>query len=357
MGYVHAQQSPPSAPAFLTLSSLPAWAIADAELLRGQPPAPPPPPRLVPACATSGCKWLRPNRKRGGCRFESGEKLLPPEQLWGVSHSRCRSQCSSSRTCVAYEFAPLHRSYSRCTMHASEVHRVTPLPAVDCWLKSVDGVSAVEIEPHQTLTPARLIRTPVPMGRTPPNPPPPPNPCLFLVRPRIDMTEHVLNATSGCSSLRGANLYRADLRWARMRGIDLSEANLSDALLEHADFSRDNLSGTCLDHALMEGSDLTGAVLDRASFEHADLRATVLSELREAASVSFRNAQLQQARIERSRLVHADFSHAQLAGALLNGVLLADSVWMGATLKVTIFRRLPYRRSLIQIHLIHSHLY
>lgn len=73
------------------------------------------------------------------------------------------------------------------------------------------------------------------------------------------------------TSLRRANLCRADLT-----GANLSKANLSGAILRKADFSGANLGKADLSGANLSGSNLSGADLREADLRWADLSESIL---------------------------------------------------------------------------------
>ena len=90
------------------------------------------------------------------------------------------------------------------------------------------------------------------------------------------------------TSLKGANLSKADLRGLELGGIDLSEAiltradlsdsSLFDANLKNAELLGTNLSGCDLTSANLEGSDLTRSILSGARLWHANLENSNLIE-------------------------------------------------------------------------------
>jgi len=104
-------------------------------------------------------------------------------------------------------------------------------------------------------------------------------------------------------SLREADLYGADLRWANFREAKLREANLYGANLRGADLRRADLRWANLEEANLEGADL----------RRADLRGTDL-----------RGADLRWANLEGANLHGADLPGANLRWAMLHG---ADFRW------------------------------
>ena len=87
--------------------------------------------------------------------------------------------------------------------------------------------------------------------------------------------------------LIGADLSKADLRWANLSDAALAWCNLDGAALSHADLSKSNLN-----QASLERTDLRSAILDGASLEY-------------------------------SRILDADLSGASLKGVSLDGVFLS----------------------------------
>ena len=85
----------------------------------------------------------------------------------------------------------------------------------------------------------------------------------------------------------GADLSKADFRWANLSSVALVGCNLDSANLGHA-----NLCESNLDQASLERTDLKSAILDGASLEYA-------------------------------RVLDADFSGASLRGVSLDGVFLS----------------------------------
>ena len=78
------------------------------------------------------------------------------------------------------------------------------------------------------------------------------------------------------ADLRGAYLYRADLR-----GADLSGAKLNGANLIYADLTGAHLEGANLTDANLTDADLTDANLTRANLTRANLTGTILDKKKE----------------------------------------------------------------------------
>jgi hypothetical protein len=87
--------------------------------------------------------------------------------------------------------------------------------------------------------------------------------------------------------LPGADLSKADFRWANLSGVTLAWGKLDSANLAHADLSKSNLN--------------------QASLERTNLRSTILDG----------------ASLENSRVLDADLSEASLKGVSLEGVFLS----------------------------------
>ncbi|WP_336052228.1 pentapeptide repeat-containing protein [Streptomyces sp. CA2R101] len=153
-----------------------------------------------------------------------------------------------------------------------------------------------------------------------------------LVRPRQSGTDRLdLNG----AYLTGADLSRANLRWAKLCRADLSSANLSDA-----DLSRANLGWAELCRADLNGADLSGADLRRADLRWAELRRADLrrADLRWA---DLRRADLRWAELRRADLSDAVLRRADLSGANLSGVNLTRANLSGAMLTGATNMRLP----------------
>lgn len=194
-----------------------------------------------------------------------------------------------------------------------------------------------------------------------------------------------LGADLSGAFLQGADLSRADLRFADLPGAHLQEATLDHANLRHADLSGADLTEADLDYARLhrsiiddstqmdpkwravwyvlntanwqyhvgwwndfarvnlEGADLSnhsGISLVSASFEHARLDGVNFSgsNLRFAdfgqavmqdANLSW--ADLRDATLRSANLRDANLSGANLTGADLHGALLLDVVWSNTT--------------------------
>ena len=88
------------------------------------------------------------------------------------------------------------------------------------------------------------------------------------------------------ADLRGAYLYRADLRGADLSGAKLNGANLICAYLTHADLTHADLTGAHLEganltDANLTDADLTDANLTRANLTRANLTGTILDKKKE----------------------------------------------------------------------------
>jgi uncharacterized protein YjbI with pentapeptide repeats len=143
------------------------------------------------------------------------------------------------------------------------------------------------------------------------------------------------------ADLRGADLGESNLRYsvmdqARMHGANLDRSNLSGADLRRADLRDANLSHSKLEDAVLEdarldgaslyASRLDGAKLNRATFEKADLRGTFMG------SAHMVHADLQGAYLWSAVLSSADLGGAQFGGAILIDADLRDANLGGAQL-------------------------
>ena len=120
-------------------------------------------------------------------------------------------------------------------------------------------------------------------------------------------------------SVRGANLFGADLTGAdlvlaRLDHVDLSRANLSGADLCHADLSGANLTSADLSGAFLEETMLQGATLTGVNLSGANLSGAFLSD-----------AALGGANLKRATLRGAEVVEEQLdQAASLEGAMLPD---------------------------------
>ncbi|WP_144299625.1 pentapeptide repeat-containing protein [Elioraea rosea] len=162
--------------------------------------------------------------------------------------------------------------------------------------------------------------------------------------------------------LRGALLYRVDLRKADLTGALLVDAWLDDAQLQgarldsaqlqgawlrrahlHAASLRAaQLQGASLDYARLEGATLDGAYLRGATLDGARLTGASLYEA-ELQGASLQLARLQAARLNGARLEGATLDHAQLQaarliGARLDGASLDNANLNGASLNDAMLR-------------------
>ncbi len=140
----------------------------------------------------------------------------------------------------------------------------------------------------------------------------------------------------------GAYLPRADLHGATLTKLradwaDLSRADLRWVTADHARFCRANLTGASLIAANLWKADLRGAKIEDADFSGASLEDARLSELKlrlarfEAAH--FGGANLTDCDLEEMNLTDADFHDANLRGALLTGSRMPNANFLGADLR------------------------
>ena len=126
------------------------------------------------------------------------------------------------------------------------------------------------------------------------------------------------------ANLRGAILYRADLRGANLRGAilyraDLRGADLRGANLRGADLRKANLRGADLRGADLSGANLRGANLRGANLYRVDLCGAILCE------ADLREANLRGAILYRADFCGADLREATLHGADLRGANLREA--------------------------------
>ncbi|MCC6904874.1 MAG: pentapeptide repeat-containing protein [Anaerolineae bacterium] len=125
-------------------------------------------------------------------------------------------------------------------------------------------------------------------------------------------------------SLRGADLWRANLSEAALYDADLRGARLTEANCEGSDLREANLEGVSLRDAVLQGAELGGACLCRATLEFARLQdATLLNANLERADL--RHARLDGADLSYARLAHTNLSEASLAGADLSNAQMQSA--------------------------------
>jgi len=138
------------------------------------------------------------------------------------------------------------------------------------------------------------------------------------------------------ADLRGADLGESKLRFAVLDQAHMYRANLDRANLDHADLRRADLRATNLSHSSLEDailedarldgaslytSRLDGAILKRANLEKADLRDAYLA-----------GAHMDHTDLQGAYLWSANLSGADLGGAQFGGAILIDASLHGANL-------------------------
>lgn len=139
----------------------------------------------------------------------------------------------------------------------------------------------------------------------------------------------LVNAHMLHSNLQGAFLSRADLRSA-----DLGESSLRFALLDQAHMQGANLDRSILDGADLRRADLRGANLSHSTLQNADLEDALLA----GASLygarlegsTLNRADLQKADAREALLARAHMDHANLQGAYLWSAVLMEADLGGA---------------------------
>ncbi len=158
------------------------------------------------------------------------------------------------------------------------------------------------------------------------------------------------------ADLRGADLGESNLRFADLDGARMARANLDRAELDNtnlarADLREANMSYDSLAHAILAdarldgatlyGASLPSATLIRASLEKADLRESHLdsadldrADIEQAYlwSAKLPGARLENARLGAALLIEADLSGADLEGAQFPGTVLTGASLDGANL-------------------------
>ena len=116
-------------------------------------------------------------------------------------------------------------------------------------------------------------------------------------------------------SIRGADLYAADLSGAILINADLYRCNLNGANLRGADLTNAYLGDSFLKGAHIEEANLTSATLSGADLRKATLNSAILTR----------------ANLSGARLSGADLTNADLRGARLENAILVDTVVDQAT--------------------------
>lgn len=117
-------------------------------------------------------------------------------------------------------------------------------------------------------------------------------------------------------SLKGANLWSANLAGENLEGANLAGANLKDANLEGTNLIRANLAGANLSGANLKGAKLVSANLSSTRLQYANLE----------------NAMLWYIDLKAAYLFHTNLKGANLIKGKLEGVRLITSILTGATL-------------------------
>ncbi|MBN1428728.1 MAG: pentapeptide repeat-containing protein [Anaerolineae bacterium] len=132
-------------------------------------------------------------------------------------------------------------------------------------------------------------------------------------------------------TLRGADLYRANLEGANLISVDLGGATLREAILqgaymrgvnlENADLSGANCLAAVMRDARMRGANLKEANLERADLRDAEIECATMANAN-LLGADLRGANLQQADLRGANLARAGFSRTILQGANLSGANL-----------------------------------
>jgi uncharacterized protein YjbI with pentapeptide repeats len=133
----------------------------------------------------------------------------------------------------------------------------------------------------------------------------------------------VRKVKAGEKNLKGAFLYRVDLKDADLKDADLQGADMTRAYLRGANLRGANLSGANLIEAYLSGANLSGANLLRAYLKEANLFEAKLIK-----------ANLKEANLQDANLGEADLSEADLKDTELGGVSLRTTKVTGEQLAV-----------------------
>jgi len=143
------------------------------------------------------------------------------------------------------------------------------------------------------------------------------------------------------ADLDGARMYRANLDRAQLEGTNLARADLREANMSYDLLANAILADAQLEGATLYGAQLQSATMVRANLEKADLRESRMdganlnrADLGQAYlwSAKLPGARLENARLEAALAVDADLSGADLQGAQLTGTVLTGAALDGANL-------------------------
>uniref|UniRef100_A0A6S9P2J2 Uncharacterized protein n=1 Tax=Chrysotila carterae TaxID=13221 RepID=A0A6S9P2J2_CHRCT len=267
------------------------------------------------------------NKLKGGCIAADPATRGDHDTLLNLREEHeCKIRCAWQRSCVAYEFATLTNTFTRCALHRSPVD--VGFPSQDsvssvCYLKRLDG---------WTGQPEWMQRITIADATPPPFPPPPPpvdpceniifspsaaeiaaTPCLELVKPGA----HLLDCKMNNADLRGADLTGGTIDHGELAGAQLQCAKLQGVYVTATSFEKANLSYSILDGAQFESN----PVLKYASFRSASLEGT-----------KFGAALLSGADFSRSNMHTAVLAYSEaldpviFTDANLTGLVILDSV-------------------------------
>ncbi|GAA0534580.1 pentapeptide repeat-containing protein [Halorubrum ejinorense] len=136
------------------------------------------------------------------------------------------------------------------------------------------------------------------------------------------------------ANLSGVDLTKTELQGADLPGADLSDADLSSANLDGAFLPEAILKRTRLNRSVLSEADLFGANLSYARMFYTDLSEAHLLE-----------AELQEARVIRADAGSAEFGDADLSGASLIDSDLSEATFGGATLSEANFSQADLSRA------------
>jgi uncharacterized protein YjbI with pentapeptide repeats len=136
--------------------------------------------------------------------------------------------------------------------------------------------------------------------------------------------------------LKNVDLYKVDLKRARLCRANLENSNLASANfykanLEGANLRSANLEGAILSSANLKSADLQDSIMEIAELSDADLQNANLKEA-DLDEALLTNANLQGANLQNANLFAADLQKANLKNAILKNAILTRASLDGAIL-------------------------
>ena len=167
--------------------------------------------------------------------------------------------------------------------------------------------------------------------------------CVDLDRLRVDNDRQAAK----CTILRGADLSKAKLNYAKMQGADLTSAKFEDAILTRANATYAVFRGANFFSAQMQNMDLSARIdLIGANLLGAQLQGAKLTGARlqgaDLSGAGLQGAMLAYANLQGANLLGAELQGANLSSAILYGTDMSEVMLTGADLtKARIWMTVP----------------